>query len=117
MARDQVRHSSGASGKTYLTKALHRRRGVEPASRGHGSHKATGFRLRGCKAHGQCRRSVKSRGIPTLTEMITDCLTGERLQGLTYQGLDPRYGLDTPAQLEQGRSGVARGYVNEEASR
>lgn len=38
---------------------------------------------------------------------------GERLQTLTYRGLDPRFGMDLPAQLEQGRSGMARGYTHE----
>ncbi|KAF5368074.1 hypothetical protein D9758_004492 [Tetrapyrgos nigripes] len=28
----------------------------------------------------------------------------------TYQGLDPRFGQDAPSVLEQGRSGIARGY-------
>lgn len=33
------------------------------------------------------------------------------MAGRTYKGLEPRYGLDAPAQLEMGREGgVARGY-------
>ncbi|BEI81471.1 hypothetical protein CcaverHIS002_0206310 [Cutaneotrichosporon cavernicola] len=35
------------------------------------------------------------------------------LQTRTFQGLEPRYGLDEPAMLEQGRTGVARGYTEE----
>lgn len=30
-----------------------------------------------------------------------------------FQGLQPRYGMDVPSVLEQGRSGVARGYTEE----
>jgi len=35
---------------------------------------------------------------------------GEYLQSRTYQGLDPRYGQEEPSALEQGRSGIPRGY-------
>ena len=30
-----------------------------------------------------------------------------------FQGLEPRYGQDAPAELEQGRTGIARGYDEE----
>jgi len=39
---------------------------------------------------------------------------GEYLQTRTYQGLDPRTGLDEPSALEQGRSGIPRGYNTDE---
>ncbi|KAF9039326.1 diphthamide biosynthesis protein [Panaeolus papilionaceus] len=32
----------------------------------------------------------------------------------TYQGLDPRLGVDEPSILEQGRSGIARGYQDDQ---
>lgn len=35
------------------------------------------------------------------------------LQSRSFQGLEPRYGMDEPAMLEQGRTGVARGYTEE----
>ncbi|KWU43212.1 diphthamide biosynthesis protein [Rhodotorula sp. JG-1b] len=36
---------------------------------------------------------------------------GEYMAGRTYKGLEPRYGMDAPAQLEMGREGgIARGY-------
>ncbi|KAL1408870.1 Diphthamide biosynthesis protein 2 [Vanrija albida] len=35
------------------------------------------------------------------------------LQSRTFQGLEARYGQDEPALLEQGRSGIARGYTQE----
>jgi len=39
-----------------------------------------------------------------------DSAAGEFLQGRTYQGLEIRSGEDAPSVLEQGRSGIARGY-------
>jgi len=30
-----------------------------------------------------------------------------------FKGLDPRYGQDEPASLEEGRKGIARGYEEE----
>jgi diphthamide biosynthesis protein 2 len=30
-----------------------------------------------------------------------------------FKGLEQRYGMDEPATLEQGRSGIARGYGEE----
>ena len=35
------------------------------------------------------------------------------LHSRTYQGLDPRLGQDSPGILEQGRSGIARGYIDD----
>ena len=35
------------------------------------------------------------------------------LHSRTYQGLDPRLGQDGPGILEQGRSGIARGYIDD----
>jgi hypothetical protein len=35
---------------------------------------------------------------------------GEFLQSRTFRGLETRTGLDPPSVLEQGRSGIARGY-------
>lgn len=37
-------------------------------------------------------------------------MVGEYLRSRTYQGLDPRYGMDEPSTLEQGRRGIPRGY-------
>ena len=45
-------------------------------------------------------------------------ILGQFLQSRSYQGLDPRVGRDAPGALEQGRSGIARGYGGgEEESR
>lgn len=39
-------------------------------------------------------------------------ITGEFLSGRTYKGLEPRYGMDAPAVVEDmtERGGIARGY-------
>lgn len=39
------------------------------------------------------------------------------LSNRSFQGLEPRYGLDEPSTLEQGRSGIARGYTEEKDER
>ena len=36
--------------------------------------------------------------------------TGQFLQGRTYRGLEQKLGEHPPSILEQGRSGVAKGY-------
>lgn len=42
--------------------------------------------------------------------LVPPC-AGEYMAGRTYKGLEPRYGMDAPAQLEMGREGgIARGY-------
>jgi diphthamide biosynthesis protein 2 len=35
------------------------------------------------------------------------------LSSRSFQGLEPRLGMDEPAELEQGRGGTARGYTEE----
>ncbi|GAW10230.1 diphthamide biosynthesis protein [Lentinula edodes] len=42
--------------------------------------------------------------------LLSDSAAAQFLQSRTYQGLDPRLGQDAPSALEQGRSGIARGY-------
>ncbi|KAI9461404.1 diphthamide biosynthesis protein [Russula earlei] len=41
---------------------------------------------------------------------LKDSAAGEFLQSRTFRGLEPRAGLDPPSVLQQGRSGIARGY-------
>ncbi|KAG6839166.1 hypothetical protein C0991_005310, partial [Blastosporella zonata] len=41
---------------------------------------------------------------------LADSAAGMFLQTRTYQGLETRVGEDAPSVLEQGRSGIARGY-------
>lgn len=42
-----------------------------------------------------------------------DLPSGEFLSNRTYKGLEPRYGMDAPAVVQDGRSGIARGYGDE----
>ncbi|KAF4622593.1 hypothetical protein D9613_009231 [Agrocybe pediades] len=44
-----------------------------------------------------------------------DSAAGQFLQERTYQGLELRLGEDAPSVLEQGRSGIARGYQDDRA--
>jgi diphthamide biosynthesis protein 2 len=41
---------------------------------------------------------------------LRDSAAGEFLQSRTFRGLETRAGLDSPSLLQQGRSGIARGY-------
>ncbi|KAF9467555.1 putative diphthamide synthesis protein-domain-containing protein [Collybia nuda] len=44
---------------------------------------------------------------------LKDSAAGEFLLARTYQGLEARIGEDAPSVLEQGRSGIARGYQDD----
>ncbi|RDB21855.1 Diphthamide biosynthesis protein 2 [Hypsizygus marmoreus] len=44
---------------------------------------------------------------------LSDSAAGQFLQTRTYQGLETRVGEDAPSVLEQGRSGIARGYQDD----
>lgn len=44
---------------------------------------------------------------------VNSLSAGQFLLQRTYQGLDMRIGQDAPGVLEQGRSGVARGYQDD----
>jgi len=46
----------------------------------------------------------------TLSTGLSHPLIGEFLQSRTFRGLETRAGLDPPSILQQGRTGVARGY-------
>ncbi|KAF8887021.1 putative diphthamide synthesis protein-domain-containing protein [Gymnopilus junonius] len=48
-----------------------------------------------------------------LARLSTDSAAGQFLQQRTYQGLELRLGMDAPSVLEQGRSGIARGYQDD----
>ena len=45
--------------------------------------------------------------------LMQQIFTAQFLHSRTYRGLDPRIGQDAPSVLEQGRSGVARGYEDD----
>jgi diphthamide biosynthesis protein 2 len=44
---------------------------------------------------------------------ILMCFQGQFLQGRDYKGLEARIGEDAPSVLEQGRSGIAKGYQDD----
>ncbi|TDL18370.1 diphthamide biosynthesis protein [Rickenella mellea] len=44
---------------------------------------------------------------------LQDNAAAHFLQARSYQGLEPRVGLDEPSILEQGRSGIAKGYSDD----
>ncbi|KAI0084566.1 diphthamide biosynthesis protein [Irpex rosettiformis] len=45
--------------------------------------------------------------------VLPDSAAGRFLQSRTYRGLETRVGEDAPSVLEQGRSGIARGYQDD----
>lgn len=45
-----------------------------------------------------------------LSTGLNHSFIGEFLQSRTFRGLETRAGLDPPSILQQGRTGVARGY-------
>ena len=44
---------------------------------------------------------------------FTNSFPGQFLHERSYQGLDRRIGQDAPSLLEQGRSGIAKGYKDD----
>lgn len=72
------------------------------------------------RAYGVEPKITEGEGIQDLTVRNTDFSLAKLesagsvfLQTRSFQGLEPRYGMDEPAQLEQGRTGIARGYTEE----
>ncbi|KAF5391100.1 hypothetical protein D9757_003177 [Collybiopsis confluens] len=51
-----------------------------------------------------------TRNQESALSVLQNSAAGQFLQARSYQGLDPRVGQDAPGALEQGRSGIARGY-------
>ncbi|KAE9394949.1 diphthamide biosynthesis protein [Gymnopus androsaceus JB14] len=54
--------------------------------------------------------ALVQRNQDSAVALLSDSAAGQFLHSRTYQGLDPRLGQDAPGVLEQGRSGIARGY-------
>jgi len=52
---------------------------------------------------------LSSCDLPEALAESSSC-KGEFLQSRTFRGLEARAGLDPPSVLQQGRSGIARGY-------
>ena len=44
---------------------------------------------------------------------LADSAAAEFLQGRSFKGLETRIGRDAPSMLEQGRSGIAKGYEDD----
>lgn len=58
--------------------------------------------------------ALELRNPSTAVARVLGSAAGEFLAGRTYRGLEPRYGLDAPAVVEDGQSGIARGYGDEQ---
>ncbi|KAG8956228.1 Diphthamide biosynthesis protein 2 [Tulasnella sp. 424] len=54
--------------------------------------------------------SLTVRNQETTVATFMGSAAGEFLQNRSFQGLEQRTGMDTPSTLEQGRTGIARGY-------
>lgn len=53
------------------------------------------------------------RGKDTSISMLLNSTAGEYLRNRSYKGLEANIGKDEAAEVEEGRSGIARGYTNE----
>ncbi|KAI0065169.1 diphthamide biosynthesis protein [Artomyces pyxidatus] len=60
--------------------------------------------------------AVVPRNHDSTVATLRNSAAGEYLQTRTFQGLETRAGLDAPSILEQGRSGIARGYGDDHQS-
>ncbi|GJE95962.1 diphthamide biosynthesis protein [Phanerochaete sordida] len=60
--------------------------------------------------------AVVLRNQDNALSVLSDSAAGHFLQGRTYRGLETRIGEDAPSVLEQGRSGIARGYQTDTRS-
>jgi diphthamide biosynthesis protein 2 len=56
---------------------------------------------------------IKSKRSTFNSNKFTSTSIGQFLQERSYQGLEIRVGQDAPSLLEQGRSGIARGYEDD----
>ncbi|KAI0077998.1 diphthamide biosynthesis protein [Panus rudis PR-1116 ss-1] len=57
--------------------------------------------------------AVVLRNQDTAVSVLADSAASYFLQNRTYKGLEARIGEDAPSVLEQGRSGIARGYQDD----
>ncbi|KIM87854.1 hypothetical protein PILCRDRAFT_263533 [Piloderma croceum F 1598] len=57
--------------------------------------------------------TVILRNQDSTVSRLSDNAAGQLLQKRSYQGLESRIGQDAPSLLEQGRSGIARGYKDD----
>jgi len=57
--------------------------------------------------------AVVLRNNESTVSILRDSAAAQFLQNRTYRGLEARVGQDVPSVLEQGRSGIARGYSDD----
>ncbi|KAI0942716.1 hypothetical protein AcW1_003274 [Taiwanofungus camphoratus] len=57
--------------------------------------------------------AVVLRNQANTVALLSDSAAGQFLQTRTFRGLETRVGQDAPSMLEQGRSGIARGYQDD----
>ncbi|KAI0723639.1 putative diphthamide synthesis protein-domain-containing protein [Fomitopsis betulina] len=60
--------------------------------------------------------AVVLRNQDNAVSVLKDSAGGQFLQDRTFRGLEARTGQDAPSILEQGRSGIARGYTDDHRS-
>ncbi|TFY68798.1 hypothetical protein EVJ58_g804 [Rhodofomes roseus] len=60
--------------------------------------------------------AVVLRNQDSSVAVLADSAAGQFLQNRTFRGLETRVGKDAPSILEQGRSGIARGYADDHRS-
>ncbi|KAH8105233.1 putative diphthamide synthesis protein-domain-containing protein [Cristinia sonorae] len=60
--------------------------------------------------------AVTIRNQNTALSVLSDSASAQFLQTRTFRGLETRIGEDAPSVLEQGRSGIARGYADDHRS-
>ena len=60
--------------------------------------------------------AVVLRNQDTALSVMPDSAAGQFLQERSWRGLETRLGEDAPSVLEQGRSGIARGYKDDHRS-
>lgn len=58
----------------------------------------------------QSSSAIILRNQDTALSVMPDSAAGQFLQERSWKGLETRLGEDAPSVLEQGRSGIARGY-------
>ncbi|SCZ89665.1 BZ3500_MvSof-1268-A1-R1_Chr9g10537 [Microbotryum saponariae] len=61
--------------------------------------------------------ALSIRNTSSAVAQVLGSAAGDFLSNRTYRGLEPRYGMDAPAVIEQGREGgIARGYGYEKSA-
>jgi len=75
--------------------------------------KAKRFGSAALSVNDETSSAVVPRNNQGTVSVLGDSAAAQYLQNRTYQGLETRIGRDAPSMLEQGRSGIARGYSDD----